>query len=132
MKIRQLSALALLAAALVACSEEYDDDGNPRPVDTGVRGVVLRGPIEPACGEGQACEDQPFEADFAVTRDGRPITSFRSAADGTFEVPLAPGAYRVTPAADAPILAPATQAKDVTVVEGTFTEVEWHFDTGIR
>jgi hypothetical protein len=45
---------------------------------------------------------------------------------------LEPGAYRVVPAANAPIIFPASQAKAVDVLAGGLTEIRLTFDTGIR
>lgn len=101
------------------------------PLDTGLTGVVLRGPTTPVCSIDEAC-DAPFAATFVVSRSGRRVSEFRTAGDGRFEVILAPGPYRVTPAADAPILDPTTQGKDVDVGTSGLTIDTLNFDTGIR
>jgi hypothetical protein len=98
---------------------------------TGLTGVVRRGPTQPTCSEAVPC-DEPFAARFTVTLQGRSVATFRSDTAGRFRVALAPAAYRVVPAADAPILAPASQAKDVAVGRDGFTDVILDFDTGIR
>jgi hypothetical protein len=105
--------------------------GGTAPLDTGLTGVVLRGPIEPVCQEGVPC-DAPFAATFSVRQDGRVVRSFSSAADGRFTVMLVPGAYQVVPGADAPIIAPATQVRDVVVGASGLTVDTLVFDTGIR
>jgi hypothetical protein len=111
--------------ALGGCS----DDG--AALDTGLTGVVLRGPTAPVCDIAEPC-DAPFAATFVVSRSGRRITDFRSAGDGRFEVLLSPGSYRVTPAPDAPLLDPASQGADVVVGPAGLTTDTLHFDTGIR
>jgi hypothetical protein len=60
------------------------------------------------------------------------VAAFRSDSEGRFEVQLAPGTYLVVPGADAPIISPRAQAKDVTVASSGRTTVMLHFDTGIR
>lgn len=117
--------LALAGALSLGCGS-----GATGPA-TGLSGVVLRGPIQPVCIEGSPCEET-FAAAFTVRRHGFAVRRFDSDVEGRFAVDLAPGDYLVVPDPDAPILDPEGQARAVTVdVEG-FTEVELHFDTGIR
>ena len=118
--------LLLVAALSAACSSTA-----PSPV-TGLTGVVVRGPVTPVCRVDVPC-DAPFSASFAVQRSGRIVAQFQSDASGQFTVFLTPGAYTVTPNADAPIISPSSQAKQVTVADtGTLTTVRLTFDTGIR
>lgn len=93
---------------------------------------MVRGPITPVCRVDLPC-DAPFSASFTVQRAGRQVAQFRSDSMGQFTVFLEPGAYTVVPNADAPIIAPASQAKSVTVDDtGMLTVVRLTFDTGIR
>ena len=103
---------------------------SPTPT-TGLRGIVLRGPITPVCRVEVPC-DAPFSADFSIDRNGRVVSQFRSDQDGRFEVALEPGTYRIVPASNAPIMFPASQAKTVDVLTSGFTEIRLTFDTGIR
>lgn len=99
---------------------------------TGLTGLVIRGPVTPVCRVDVPC-DAPFSATFSVERSGRRVTQFQSDAAGQFTVFLAPGAYTIVPAADAPIISPTTQSKAVTVADnGMLTAVRLTFDTGIR
>jgi hypothetical protein len=120
---------ATLALAASACEGDITlvvGDG------TLLIGVVTRGPTEPVCRPSVPC-DAPFAAGFTVTRNGAPVASFRSGADGRFRVPLpAGGTYRVVPGPDAPLLAPGSQAREVVVLAGQVNQVELQFDTGIR
>ncbi len=100
-------------------------------VTTGLTGVVLRGPISPACPAAVAC-DAPFSAGFTVARDGTSVARFRSDESGHFTVLLQPGPYAVVPDADAPLISPQSQAKPVTVNASGLTDVRLEFDTGIR
>src|ERR1051325_2378609 len=89
--------------------------GSPSaPSDTALVGTVLRGPVQPVCIVNVPC-DAPFAATFTVRRNDRVVTTFRSDTDGHFSVALASGAYVVVPGADAPIIAPGSQTKSVTV-----------------
>ncbi len=81
------------------------------PSDTGLVGTVVRGPV---CRVDVPC-DSPFSASFTVERGDRVVATFRSDSDGRFEVRLASGRYLVVPGADAPVIAPRIQAKEVMV-----------------
>jgi len=91
----------------------------------------MRGPITPVCRIEVPC-DAPFSADFSAEQNGRVVSRFRSEQDGRFTVMLEPGQYRVVPAANAPIIFPASQAKIVNVLASGLTEIQLTFDTGIR
>jgi hypothetical protein len=122
----RLSLLALIFAVSAACDQPLSP-----AVDTGLTGVVVRGPIAPVCAIDRPC-DAPFSAAFDVYEDARRVAGFRSDADGRFTVTLPAGSYRVIPAADAPILQPPAQVKTVEVRTVGLTEIRLQFDTGIR
>ena len=106
--------------------------GSPAsPTATGLAGTVLRGPVQPVCTAGSACE-APFSAGFALRRGTELVAAFRSDGSGRFEVRASPGSYVVVPDPDAPILFPNSQTKPVEVGSTGITVVELHFDTGIR
>jgi hypothetical protein len=67
-----------------------------------------------------------------VQRHGFVVSRFDSDTEGRFSVELAPGTYLVVPDPEAPILDPEGQAREVALDEPGFTNVELHFDTGIR
>ncbi len=121
--------VASLALAASACEGDFTlvvGDG------TLLIGIVTRGPTEPVCRPSVPC-DAPFSAGFTVTRNGVPVSSFRSGADGRFRVALpAGGTYLVVPGPDAPLPAPGSQAREVAVRAGQMNEVALQFDTGIR
>lgn len=126
--VRHSARLIAAIAAFVLCGCAST---TPSPV-TGLTGVVLRGPVTPVCRVDVPC-DAPFSASFIVQRSGRTVAQFQSDAAGQFTVFLPPGAYTVTPNADAPIILPSSQTKQVNVEDtGTLTTVRLMFDTGIR
>jgi hypothetical protein len=92
---------------------------------------VLRGPIAPVCQANVSC-DAPFSAGFTVGQQGRAVARFQSDTAGHFTVWIGPGTYSIVPDADAPLLAPSSQARIVEVGTAGLTTVELHFDTGIR
>ena len=120
-------AVGLLTLVLAGCTT---DTGYP--VSTGLSGTVLRGPTQPVCSVDQPCIDEPFSASFSVYRGPRRAGQFHSDSLGAFAITLAPGAYRIVPGPDAPLLNPTEQVKDVEVGTTGTTSVELVFDTGIR
>jgi hypothetical protein len=105
--------------------------GATAPTRTTLIGTVLRGPVQPVCRVDVSCE-APFSAGFTVRQGDRVIASFTSDAAGHFELSLASGTYLVVADADAPILSPRTQTKEVTVGATGPATVLLHFDTGLR
>jgi hypothetical protein len=101
------------------------------PTNTVLAGTVVRGPIQPVCQVAVPC-DAPFSASFTVQQGSRVVAGFRSDGEGHFELALGPGTYVVVPGADAPIISPGTQGKEVVVGATGTTTVLLHFDTGIR
>lgn len=119
-----------LVTAAVLATARCGSPTSPTPT-TELTGTVLRGPVTPVCSVNVPCS-APFSAGFAVDRNGTAVSHFRSDADGHFTLMLPPATYHVTPDADAPILAPTTQKKTVTVLNSGVTTVTLEFDTGIR
>jgi hypothetical protein len=99
--------------------------------DSGIRGTVKLAPTCPVqVADATPCV-APYEAELVIVdRDGRETARVRSAADGAFEVVLAPGAYTIVPVPGDPF--PTATSLDVTVVPGAFEEVEINYDSGIR
>lgn len=118
--------LALIVTVGTACDQPLSPT-----IDTGLTGVVVRGPIAPVCQIDRPCY-APFSAAFDVFENARRVAGFRSDAEGRFTVTLSAGAYRVIPAADAPIIQPLTQVRTVEVLSAGLTQVRLEFDTGIR
>jgi len=103
---------------------------SPTP-KTGLTGTVERGPVTPVCSVNVPCS-APFSAGFTVDTNGAVVAHFRSDAEGHFTVMLPPAVYQVIPDADAPLLAPSSQVKTVTVQGAGITSVTLEFDTGLR
>jgi hypothetical protein len=121
-----------LLLLLPACqSGTAASTGDLNRLETGLEGVVTRGPIQPACSVGVPC-DAPFSAGFRVFQEDHAIATFHSDSDGRFRIELAPGSYEVAPDPDAPILAAEMQRRPVEVGPAGMTMVTLEFDTGIR
>lgn len=119
-----------------ASVELIQEEGDDLPDATGVRGTVTAGPTcpverdppDPACAERAVARAVLVFAD----EDGTEVERTTSAADGTFTVELAPGAYRVT-AEPVNGLMGTPAPMDVEVVAGQpWTELQVSYDTGIR
>jgi hypothetical protein len=122
MRVQQIVvAIAVLGSS---CTSAVD-------ISTGLTGTVLRGPVTPVCQVNVPC-DAPFAASFEVRRAGARVATFTSDAEGKFRVSLPPGSYVIVPAADAPIMQPEIQTKDVQVGPEGLTSIQLLFDTGIR
>jgi hypothetical protein len=123
-------AIALIFAMAAACSP-----GGASPtastVDSGISGRVLLGPTCPVEQAGQSPCVTPYSAVLVVTdAEDREVARTTAAQDGTFRIALAPGDYVVVPQPGDPF--PQAQPLDVTVVPGSFADIEINYDTGIR
>jgi hypothetical protein len=119
-----------------ASVELMQEAGDVLPDATGVHGTVAAGPTCPV-------ERDPPDPDCAARpvvgavlvftdADGTEVARATSAADGTFTVELAPGAYRVT-AGPVEGLIGTPAPMDVEVEAGQpMTELQVSYDTGIR
>ena len=120
-----------LLLAVSACSSGGSiplQPGTSGTDKTGLEGTARRGPIQPVCREGEAC-DAPLQAGFALQHDGHVVVRFASDSSGHFLVYAAPGTYVVVP--DEPIgIGP--QTPEVLVQAGGLTHLDLTFDTGIR
>ena len=122
----QRSVFAVILSMTAACFSP----GSPTPT-TGLTGTVVRGPITPVCQINVLCA-APFSAGFTVNRNGAQVSHFRSDSVGEFTVALSPGTYQIVPDVDAPLPAPTSQVKTVTVANVGLTNAHLEFDTGIR
>jgi hypothetical protein len=103
------------------------------PGDSGIEGLVLLGPTKPVMRQ-----ETPSVVPFATTlvvQDGdrrRDLMTIQSGGDGTFRVPLPPGAYWIVPRVPEPGRPPIAEPSRVLVEPHRFTRVEIHYDTGLR
>ncbi len=123
----------LLAVLLVvaACGPGGPSAVPSAPLDSGIRGFVQLGPTCPVETRDVPCTTPYVAVLVILDRDQREVARVTSGEDGRFEVFLAPGEYTIapTPGGD-PLPSAAPQA--VSVVAGSFAEVEINYDTGIR
>jgi hypothetical protein len=100
-------------------------------VSSGLRGVVMRGPVMPVCMVAQPCDEPAANLKLVFARDGIVAGRARTDAQGRYRVVLRPGRYSVRIPGKVLIgrgIAPAT----VRVLRGRFLRVDFFVDTGIR
>ncbi|MDP9469028.1 MAG: carboxypeptidase-like regulatory domain-containing protein [Chloroflexota bacterium] len=116
--------------------ELANEEGDALPDATGVRGTVSAGPTCPVVTDppDPDCADRPVGGAVLVVSDqaGVEVDRVTSAADGTFVLELAPGAYRLT-AEPVDGLMGTPDPIDFEVEAGQpMTELPVSYDTGIR
>lgn len=121
----RLAAASTLVVLTFACGDGIVSSG------TGLTGDVVRGPVMPVCLPDLPCY-APFSAHFTVMQASVLVAGFTSDSQGRFFIALPAGRYTIQPGADAPIIAPEQQARNVAVGESGITRVHLEFDTGIR
>ena len=105
----------------------------PVPIDSGVTGKALVGPMCPVVFEGQECPDQPYQATITVNNlEGRKIVQFQTDEQGNFNIPLAPGEYILHPETPEGMPFPYADEQRFTVIPGEFTRLIVLYDSGIR
>lgn len=119
-----------------ASVELIRDEGDVLPDGTGVRGTVTAGPTCPVVTEPPTpgCAERPVAGAVLVftNASGAEVARVTSAADGTFSVELAPGAYRLAAEPVEGLMGtPAPMEVEVEVGQ-PMTELQVSYDTGIR
>lgn len=142
MTFRRLSTVGALVGLLLtlglvvsACGPEQQagtETPSPSVLDSGIRGIVLLGPVCPVeSAEPSPCLT-PYVANLVITdSDGNVITRVSSGSDGRFEVLLPPGDYVIQPD-NGPDGNPSSIPQPVTVGPDEFEDVEVDYDTGLR
>lgn len=105
-------------------------------VATGLSGKVSAGPSCPVVQNppDPACADRPVRGAVIVVSnaDGAPVLRITPGADGTYDVPLGPGVYTLTPQPVAGFIGtPQAQTVRLELGAGKVTILFW-YDTGIR
>jgi hypothetical protein len=120
--VMAFAAVLVVAVAAVATA--------PAATQSGIRGVVIKGPITPVCRAGTPCSAPAAGVVLLVVRNGATVARATTARDGSFRVVLPPGSYliRLTKASVPGGMAP----RAVRVRAGRFELVKLMIDTGIR
>lgn len=123
MRIRPI--FLLFVMLLTACLQ------TPQPLDSGIEGTVMIGPMCPVMQSSDPCPDQPYQAALTVlTTSGKKITQFQTDEQGRFRVELAPGDYVLHPESSSKF--PFAADIPFTVNEHKITQLEINYDSGIR
>jgi hypothetical protein len=117
-----MRALAVLTLVLAAC-------GAAVPANTGIRGTILAGPACPGPARlDSPCPDRPVAMTVEVVSGTTVAATFTTDPSGRFSVGVSAGTYTLRSKSGLPTL----RSSSVVVVDGQFTDVELHADTGIR
>jgi hypothetical protein len=119
-------ALVILALAPAALGATSIHDIAP----SGLRGIVTRSPITPACRQGVPCSAPSKNTPLVFLKDGRTVTT-RTDSRGRYRIVLAPGWWRVF-TATAPRIGSGIEPRTVRVFGARFRVVNFDIDTGIR
>lgn len=126
--LMSLGAFSILVVLFAACAPRIDPS-----LTSGVRGQALLGPTCPVMQVDNPCPDEPYQAKLtALTLDGQVVTRAASDAEGTFEIKLPAGDYILHAENPEGQGLPYADDTEFTVVADEFTEIEIHFDSGIR
>jgi hypothetical protein len=120
-----------IAASLVITFYGFAAAQSPRPLETGIEGIISIAPVRP----GPVRDDMPGSAPlpnvaFTVEGDNGPVASFTTDEQGRFRVLLKPGRYKVSLKEHGRIR--GCGPVDIEVESSRMTKVEWQCDTGMR
>jgi len=107
--------------------------GATQAMDSGVHGTVWVGPVSPVQKAGDPNEKAYADARILVKNaEGKTVATVESDKNGLYRTDLDPGTYTLSP--QPPEGSPLPRGTDVvvTVVAGSFTQVDVHYDSGLR
>jgi hypothetical protein len=97
---------------------------------SGLRGVVIRGPIRPVCGPSDPCDAPAPGVVLRFKQRGRLIARVKSGTGGRYRVLLRPGRYAVSTPNPSPAMGLSPSV--VRVPKGRVARVNFRLDTGIQ
>jgi hypothetical protein len=98
---------------------------------SGLRGVVMRGPISPVCHADEPCSEPAGNVTLLFARNGRVMGRSTTDNAGRYRVALPAGVYRVSRTASRGI-GRGLEPRQARVQAGRFVRVDFSIDTGIR
>lgn len=102
----------------------------PTVVKSGLRGVVMRGPIKPVCDVSNPCEEPAAGLVLRFLQRGVVVARVKTGSRGGYRVTLRPGRYAVTTPNRRPGM--GLQPEVVRVPKGRVARVDFRLDTGIQ
>jgi hypothetical protein len=127
--MRRAVPLGLFLMLLGAACSLVTGTGGGQEAHSGIRGVVLLGPMCPVERVGSPCPDRPFAAVVRVS-GAQGHASVRSGSDGRFQIALAPGRYTLRASGSSAIQ--TSKPVEITVLSGRWTTATVSVDSGIR
>jgi hypothetical protein len=107
--------------------------GASQVTDSGIQGTTWIGPVSPVQKEGESNEKAyPDATILVVDAAGKTVATIVSGKDGSFRAALEPGTYVLEPQSPDGAMLPRGIETTVVVAKGRFTEVDVHYDSGIR
>jgi hypothetical protein len=130
---RQVAVAAIAVTVIVGASLAAACAGTGA-ADSGVRGRVWLGPLNPVERLGGPPNERPYAATIQVLKvgNGQVAATAHSGKDGRFRVDLAPGSYVLQGVSPSDFSMPHAAPVAVIVVAHRFTTAAVSFDTGIR
>lgn len=133
--MRQIAILMILAASVIlsGCTSNQPAP-TATPLTNGVEGQAWLGPLCPVVQMGTPCPDQPYPDATVVVLDtaGKEIARVQTDAQGRFRLLLLPGTYTLRPEPPDGLPFPSASEQTFTVMNGQFTPLTVHYDSGIR
>jgi hypothetical protein len=120
--------ITVLAFALVIASGA---DAKATAVSSGLRGVVVRGPITPVCVAEQPCTEPAKNVTLLFSRGNRVVGRAVTDSAGRYRLRLRAGVYAVRRPGPTGI-GRGIEPNHVRVYTGRFVRVDFSIDTGIR
>jgi hypothetical protein len=124
--VRKAVGLAVFVALALGCGS-----AGGGTAATGLKGKVMRGPIQPVCRVDEPCDEPARNTKLLFYRSGKLVARATTNQRGWYRVTLKPGAYGVRtnrPSKLEKVPAPSR----VRVPKDRIKRVDFHIDTGIR
>jgi hypothetical protein len=118
--------IVLLAASALPLTAAAGGGTNP----SGLRGLVMRGPVQPVCRVNEPCDVPAVGVTLRFSRSGRVVARATTNQKGWYRVLLKPGRYSVRTNRRGPEAMPTPAS--VTVPRGRIARRDLSLDTGIR
>jgi hypothetical protein len=102
----------------------------PATTPSGLRGIVMRGPITPVCRVGVPCDEPAAHLVLVFSRSGRVVARTTTGRNGGYRLTLRPGRYAVRTTTRT--LGSGLSPRTVFVPRYRVARVDFQIDTGIR
>ena len=122
--MRKAVGLAVLATLAFGCGSAGGG------TTTGLRGKVMRGPIQPVCRVSEPCDEPARGVRLVFYRTGKVVARATTNQKGWYRVTLRPGRYAVS--TSNPRVARNFSPKSATVPKTGMKRQDFDIDTGIR